>query len=250
MNKIDTKVREVVYQASLREGFQHALKKLRGSLGIPADGFASAEESTLWEKSTIEESAAYYKRGQTGRLPVKLRILRVGISSLLTRFNLPASAYTSVENHLLNNDKFPPLFENNFAVALDVGHTDPTDIFAFATHEAHWLLRGGKYIRLLIHEGATKQDVRRFLDANWKKIQRALTAPDAPKAKRIRATMNKERDALIHELYGKSRTELGLKRSEQKDIAVARILVDKGYPFSPEIVRKVASVERKKRGKA
>lgn len=241
----DKKIQELVHRASLKSTFELDVKRLRGTLGIPTDGLSSAKESALWEIESLKSAIIFRKQGNSGQLPVRFIASRVEIMSLLVKYELPPSARALVENYVLNGNRFPSAVSDSFAIAMDMGYTNPTDIFT--TQEALWRMNNEKYVRLLIHEGITKGSVRSFLDANWDKIQRMLTAPDAPKAKRIRTAPNKERDTLIHEFYSKPARELGLKRGEQKDIAVARMLMEQGYRCSPEIVRKVASHEQQKR---
>lgn len=234
-----------MHRASLREGFQDDVQRIRARLGIPSSGFTSEEESVIWAIEALEEAVVFRKRKHSGQMPVRFLTSQIEIAAMLDKYKLPPSARTGLENYILNDNKFSSALPNSFAVAMDMGYTDPTDIFS--TREAVWRLSGQKYMRLLLHEGVTKRDVISFLNANWKRIQQKLAVPGQSKPKRIRMTQHKERDALIHEFYSKPRQELGLRRGEYKDVRIASILNEQGHGYSPETVRKVASTQKKKR---
>ena len=114
-------------------------------------------------------------------------------------------------------------------------------------NEAQWKARGDDYVKLLIHNLASKEDALEFIEKNWGEVKRHMRS--GGKQTRIRKSNNKVRNEFIYNLWmspdDKLFTDL---KDSRRDIIVARLAVQAGYTkVTPEIVRKVVQDQKKSR---
>lgn len=223
----DKKIEELMRDVVIRHDFGPDMIRIRRVLAIPDDGFFVDVDYQRWITTILGDGLCLNEQKQQVWLPGVYRNMHEEIAALLTKYKLPPSAYATIENCVLANNRFRTARADSFGVAIDRGYSDPTNI---ATREGQWRMSGQKYVRLLIDERAMKADVFRFLNANWdSKIQPMLTVPDAPRTKRVRVAENKERDELIYKLYLESPQKSGRKkdgdiRGETRYVIVVRRL--------------------------
>jgi hypothetical protein len=105
------------------------------------------------------------------------------------------------------------------------------------------------FVSLLIYDHASLEETQEYLQTAWKSVKKELDKQRGEPARRVRRSTHKERDGEVLELYEKSREELGLKKGEYKEIAVARMLSKKyGVIDSDHVKRIVARMRQMKRG--
>lgn len=239
----DIKVRELVSRARTRRSFDVDLAEIRAKHGIQVDGYRSEADTTGWLVARGAREAEFV-------LEKDPKVLHPVISfdddltAFLHKYDLPSSARFLVRNLILNNGTIE--MGSNALCAVDNMHASHDH---WLSEEAQWRERGERYARILVDERASKADVLEFVRKNWGSIRREILGGTPKKQRRIRSMKNRDRDALILRYWEQSAAELDIKPHDRgKDIVVARLLRNHGYPeVTPEIVRKVVSVQKKLR---
>jgi hypothetical protein len=222
--------REALYRVTLSDRFQKEVKHIRQGLGIPSGGFKSKEALLRWKKTPGNQLLMVFD------IPEE-------VDSLLLQHKLQPSFESLMTAYVLTSDLLYDAPPDSFGC--DVEGVYAVDPEGGGILENKWGAGQVPYARLYIPQSASLSSVQRYLKQHWPYISKEILGKKS-NAKNIRRTRNAKRDNLIASYYQRSRSELGLKKGEYKDIAVARLLKEKdGYKkVSADIVRTV--VHRRK----
>lgn len=239
------KAEELFYRASLREAFRADVLKIRTMFGIPGNGFKSAEAAKKWLSDYISNKQPD---------PPGTNFF-VEERNFLIKHRLPLNASTLFHSHILLNGEqhiYQNLDDGICEIDDNVGTIaeveSPISIRIISPTETKWHISGQSFVKLFISASATPTDVQRYIKNNWSMIQEAFKKQLGNKQLvRVRMATHKKRDENILELYSLSRQELGLRKGQYKDIAVASRMAELGYKVTPENVRKIISRQKKLR---
>ncbi len=220
----DTKSDELFYQISLGDVFQTDVRNCRDRFSIPKDGL-DAEDIRRWYISLGDKYGEF--------LDVLTDILR--------RYKLASSFINPLEEYVVTNET-----QNLYPLR-------PHPFYDIDTPQGYLAEQHRKdakpFVSLLIYDYASLDEIQAYLKTSWKYVKKELDKQRGEPAHRIRRSTHKERDREVLALYEKSREELGLKKGEYKEMAVARMLSGKyGTIDWDHIKRIVARMRKMKRG--
>lgn len=250
----DKRAKEIFARALKRKSFKETIKVLRQKYWISPNDYLTEQEADNWictrEFAVIRTTLL--NDSSEGKLVKEWLELDEDLSLILKEYDLPATMryilrYYFLTDKLDSRSKLP-----FFSCALAYPTVVSDHIFS---EETYWRQSAEKYIRLLIHSSASKPMVLEYVEKNWGEIESMLRSDKVKKSKqkskRIRTSPKAERNTIIFRLYETaSNEELGMKPEVNKyrDIAIAKRMNKMGYPeVTPEIVRNVASKERRNR---
>ena len=230
------KIAELLYKTALGLDFRSDLSKLRAEFGIASQGFKTDKERNDWYNSLPDNKREKYWED---------------IFSFFAKYNLPAVSRWTIDYYICRNT-LPPLSPK--ASAFDVCELD----FGTISHmgatptETKWKFGKVPFIRLYISDLASKEDVKDFIDKNWKAIKRNLGLQWAGDRRIVRPT--KDEDKKIQEeiyfLSLQSRDTLGAKRKDYKETLITKIINKKyGKSYSDHNIRQIIVRQRKLRKK-
>lgn len=219
----DAKTDEYFYRVTLRDDFQSAVKKCRQTCGIPATGFTTSTAARKWEKSLSE---------------VKRAEFFMCVDNIWLAYRFSYVILPRVERYVLTNRT-----NTSGLIGIEAfSEIDPRGLIA-RRHRKN----KRSFVSLLIYDRASLKEVQNYLKTIWPYVKRDLERQAGKQLSRIRTSSHKERDEDIIKLYEKSREELGLKKGEYKQIAVARIISEKYGRVEPEHVQRIVARRRRMR---
>ena len=228
----DKKGKELLYRASLGKEFQENIKKLRKKFSIPLNGYKSKEQVKKWHKENNFDA---------------MLDLWIAQEKIAKKYNLPISSaflFLLMDYTLSNNKVSFHSYSDIYVCELD----NPAEKTTSQT-ELVWKESEQPFIKILVSDIASIEDVQIFIKDKWKDIQQELGKKRLKPKKRIRESKNKKRDELIFELSKKTREELGLKKKDFKDMKISSIMKEKyKIDVSPDNIRKIIQKQRELRG--
>ncbi|HBB56791.1 TPA: hypothetical protein DEW47_03095 [Patescibacteria group bacterium] len=248
-DKIDKKANELFYWATENPSFIEDIKALRKKYKISENGFRTLFEIEKWREKHRGQLVNYLlkQNKKTAQKLLEEREFEIYLLRLLNNHELPITLLYMVEEYLLTNNTKITSARYFFPCAIEKSDWKGKPL----SEEELWDEAGLSYTKLLIHNLATKPDVKRFIDSHWGKIQSKDKLKKGQKTNRIRSTTHKERDRYIFELYyskdlDTSKEVGGYKREK----AIAKLVKDR---FCEDLdwmtIRKIAHRQKIKRTK-
>lgn len=117
----------------------------------------------------------------------------------------------------------------------------------------HFLDRYKDGVFIYIPPYISKKNLEETINEKWPEISKLFSKKNQdhtnyPKLKNLKSHKSWERDRLVYNLYNQTRSQLGLRRGDLKEIRVSALLKqDYGITLEPENVKIIASRQRKLR---
>lgn len=238
----DTKPNELLQRLLHIKEFKESVYKIRTEFEIPKDGFDTVNDCRNWSLR-IKTGFQNYFADDSETAAAYINFTE-RLAALLQKYKQPATLISRLEQYVLHNDRFELASREHFACAIEnPKHNDKQTLSV----EQYWDCNKVRYTRLLIHEYATKQDVKDFVQANWSEIQHSIR-PGRRNAKRIKKRTSAYEHALVYDIYlriqdGKIKREKGhievqIQRQLRKEYEVE---------LDSDNIRKIIATERKRR---
>lgn len=235
-NKQFNKVAGLIYKTSLGLDFRLDLSKLRGKFGINNQGFDTDKERNDWYSSLSSKQRDDYWENAY---------------DFFAKYNLPVASHWLIDYYITHN-KVPPFSPQ--ATVFDTCELDFGAISHLGTSPTDKKWKTGKvpFIRLYISDLASKEDVKTFIDKNWKAIKTNLGFQWAGNRRVIRPAKedNKKIQEEIYFLSLRSRDMLGAKKKQYKETVITKMINDKyNKDYSEDNIRQIIVRQRKLRKK-
>lgn len=231
------KVAELIYKTSLNWDFRFDLSKLRARFGIIPQELTTDKKRNDWYATlTDEEKTDYWN----------------SIFDFFIKYQLPIVSRWLIHYYVCH-DKIPL-----FSPKASLFNTCELDFEANAylgdsSVETRWKKCGQPFICLYISDLTSLDDIKYFLDKNWKAIKRNLSFQWAGKGRRIRPADDKEIHEYIYFLSLRSRKILGIKGKEYKEVFIAKLVNEKykerKKKYSQENIKQIINRQKKLRKK-
>jgi len=221
----DKRAKEIFYRASQKDGFEEDIVAFRKKHKIPKEGFFNKSKKMDWKSTSRQE-------------------YEDDANKLLKKYSIPfplRRLLYSYINYSADVEHNYPLHE--FACDFDDPRFDGTRMSV----ERLWKESGTKYTRLLIHDSASLEDVKDFLDTHWPRMEQDLRGRGKDKKPLVYATSDKRKrkKELVIKFYKMTREQLGLKKGEYKNKGIADRLKDYGFHISEDNVKQIISRYRR-----
>jgi hypothetical protein len=233
---------EFLYKLHLRDDFMKDLEQTRQILGIPKEGFKNMK---------YEDNLKWIKDAKTAANFNKMTF------SFIEKYSIPHS-YHWVFQEYLQTGKFETRQTGNEQVAF-IDPTAHNPKFPLGILDYHYRTAGEPFVKLFILGNNSKTDVKNFIDKYWKNIEDSFLEQGCKLGKRVRKTINKDRDTLIMKLSKKPIKELRKKlerkggeilKSDPKENIISKLLMlekPKSFKASGGYIRKIIQKYRIKK---
>lgn len=223
--KTNLRTKKLIYELSLNEKFNNFIKSARKQLLIPSSGFKSDVKFNEWLDGDKENG---------------MNLVAFDFE-IQEKFGIPLTYCTIVSQYLCfgpDKIKIPRdpkiVIENIYSD--DEGSLDEL-----------YKKTNVPFVKVYILGGSTKEQVVQELRDRWEEIERVFWRQGCD-SRIVKEIKNEERDALIFDLYSKSRKDLGMKKGTYKEMTVARILREKYQTeISADEVKTIVKKQRKMR---
>ncbi len=232
----DTKSKELLYRISLKPEFQEDIRKLRVKYKIPTKGFPTDEQPDSWTNYFFKNRDQYFKDEK----------------SLLKKHKLAATLAELTRDYLIlgHIQDIDPRVTKEIGFGYPYFSCEINSPLDKPSPESRWKDSGLKYTQLLIHEQASKNDVKEYIDANWNSIRFSMF-PDGvlPKTERVRLPTKRDRDEKIFSVWQQIINKKIKRIGSYIDIQISGIMRDQyGITVSEDNVRKIIQRQRKQHG--
>jgi len=241
----DKKAEELLKRLSKNKKFKESVKKIRENFDIPTEGgFFTKDQCINWQFGLRTGNQDYI--ADDSEILKHEKMFTGAILDLLEYHKIPPTLLPLIENYVLNENEFPYTRSNYFACEVENPNHSGTSL----SIEDYWKARHFKYVRLLIHENASKKDVRDFVAKNWEKIQHHIK-PGRKDAKRIRGTTEDKRDDTIFKIYKQIREKIIPRQKGYIYSQISKILKNEhGIIVGTDNIRRIITEQKKIRGTA
>lgn len=240
--KKTNKAIELLYKLSFRDDFKQDIEQTRHMLGIPKKGFKNMK---------YEDNLKWIKDKKTAVNFNKMTF------SFIEKYSIPHSYHWMFQEYL-QTGKLETRQTGNEQVAF----IDPTahkTEFPLGFLDYHYRKSGEPFVKLFIFGNNSKTDVKKFIDKYWKNIEDSFLEQGCKLGKRVRKTINKDRDILIIKLSKKPIKELRKKleqkggsflKSDSRDDIISKLLIlesPKSFRAKSGYIRKIIQKYRNKK---
>jgi len=214
------KLGELLYQATLNKDFDEAVETIREKYSVPKDGYKSPEDIQIDQNMVIE----CYR--------------------LQVAYGIPHTNPVAVYHYALYGIEDWDKYESHTEPFYIIEHpkklrNDIEDLFTQSKQP---------YVKLLIPDYASQDDVKKYLSKKWPEIQEQIKKQSGGKSRTVRRFQNKNRDQLARKLFRQTKEQLNEEYSEEiydnkpKEYMVANILSNHfDHKVSAEQVKKITS---------
>ncbi|MDD5760360.1 MAG: hypothetical protein PHI06_14935, partial [Desulfobulbaceae bacterium] len=159
---------------------------------------------------------------------------------LCKKYRIPFAYAFYLHDYISYSRTFPDHDVSFVTIGQPTKHTfEPFD----PDHEGYYQRRGEPYAKLLISGDGHKSDVLKYIENNWDKIEDILKEQGWTRPKKIRKTINKDRNRLVKQLWLCSTKELqklaDLNDTKYKDRLIQKVLKKRGISLSEGYIRKL-----------
>jgi hypothetical protein len=241
-DKKTNKAIELLHSLYFRDDFMQDLEQTRQILKIPKKGFKNMKygDNLKWIKD--KKTAVNFNKMTF---------------SFMKKYSIP-HRYHWVFQEYLQTGKLETRQTGNEQVAF----IDPTAHkaeFPLGLLDYHYRASGEPFVKLFIFGNNSKTDVKNFIDKYWKNIEDSFLEQGCKLGKRVRKTINKDRDILIIKLSKKPIKELRKKlerkggevsKSDSKEDIISKLLIlERPKPFRAKsgYIRKIIQKYRNKK---
>lgn len=223
----------------LSTSFQERLRNIRKQFGVPVGGFKEKQKATQWlwgleynlYDDMFKEDNKNYR---------KLQAYKDARKQLIKDFNIPPP-FGGILNKKIVYSKNISIEDWEYPTfgcsILEYGHEEET-----FDPKDDWDSKKS-YAILLIHDGANKSDVKKYIEKNWYRIEKLIES-----SKRIYKRRKRGRDEIILDLCNKSGKELVVKNGLSKEYRIRQILAEKHTIYTSEgNIKRICTEERKRR---